>query len=208
MKGFIRQRLLEAIKSRHWKMDSYPVRVSDVVDQIGEDGKKEVDEKIKFIESLEFGDNGDKIGIWVYKSPAEIKHQPFKRRDKGSLLLVIMNDNTMTTLYWKHKREGEYDFDISIEDLLRMSKTKFYDAKTKPITIKSIKAWLNSNKPEPHKRERFKKIKLTNGVIVKYYADFNKFETLEGEPIKVDDIFDSLPGELQDKVMELLENRK
>lgn len=208
MKDFIRERLIEAIKSRHWKTDSYPVRVADVADQIGEDGKKEVDQKIKFIESLEFGDNGDKIGIWLYKSPVEIKHQPFKRRDKGSLLLAIMNDNTMTTLYWKHKREGEYDFDISVEDLLRMSKTKFYDAKTKPITIKSIKTWLNSNKPEPPKRESFKKIKLTNGVIVKYYADSNKFETLEGEPIKVDDIFDSLPGELQDKVMELLENIK
>ena len=60
----------------------------------------------------------------------------------------------------------------------------------------------SKNKPtnEPRK-EKFKKYKLSNGKIVRYYAESNKFETLEGEPIDMDAIFDSLPEEMQNDIM-------
>ncbi len=207
MKDFIRQRLIEAIKSRHWEKDSYPNRIlQSTFEDLGPEAKAVVDGKIKFLEELEFGDAGDKIGVWLYKAPTEIKHPPFKRRDKGSLLLAIMNDNTMTTLYWKHKREGEYDFDINIDELIEMSKTEFYDAQNKPITIKTIKSWKESMRPKVTKKERFKKIKLSNGQVIRYYDSSNRFETLDGQPLNVDDIFDSLPEDLQNKVMELMES--
>ena len=51
------------------------------------------------------------------------------------------------------------------------------------------------------KVERFKKYKLTNGMVVRYYADSNRFETLDGKAIEMDDIFDALPDEMQNMVL-------
>jgi len=51
------------------------------------------------------------------------------------------------------------------------------------------------------KQERFKKYKLPSGDIVRYYADSNRFETIEGEPIDMDEIFDHLPEEMQNNIL-------
>lgn len=217
MKDFIRQRLIEAIKSRHWKEDSWPDRIwlSNFGD-LGPEHKAELNKRVKFLESLEFGKN-DKIGIWLYESPVLIKHKPYTPKDKGTHLLAIMNGNTMTTIYWKHIREGEYTLDIDYNELVELSQSKFYDPDYMPIDIGTIEMFRESKrqskskvkgstpKPNPNK---FKKLKLNNGQVIKYYQNTNKFETLEGQPIKIDDIFDELPAELQDRVMELLENRR
>jgi len=37
-------------------------------------------------------------------------------------------------------------------------------------------------------------------MVVRYYEDSNRFETLEGKAIETDDIFDALPEEMQNKV--------
>lgn len=196
MKDFIRQRLIEAIKSRHWNQDSYPTRIlNSTFEELGPEAKKIVDDKIKTLESLEFGNDGDKIGVWLYKAPTEIKHPPFQRRDKGNLLLAIVNDNNMSTLYWKHRMEGEYDMSISIENLIEFSKTDFYDPINKPITIKRLNAWYSSKKQPKIKRETFKKINLTNKSKVNYYEDSNRFETPEGDKINIEDVFGSLPND-------------
>ena len=214
MKDFIRLRLLEAIKSNHWKVDSYPNRIEDsTFKDLGEEAKAEVDNRIKFIESLEFDESGSqKIGIWVYDANKMILHPPFTERDKGRYLLAIINNNNMTTLYWKHKFEGQYDYDITYAELLEFSESEYYDKETKPVSIKNLIAWKKSKKqgeqPIAPNVNKFKKIKLSDGTIVKYYEALNKFETLEGQPINVDDILDKLPEDLQNKVIELLENRK
>lgn len=209
MKKFIRNRLLEAIKTRHWKVDSYPERIEQsTFKTLDYKHKNIVDNNIKKLESLEFGNDKDKIGVWLYKAPLQIKHPPFKDRDKGYLLLAIVNDNEMTTLYWKHRKEGEYDMSIDLDKLIEFSESEFYDPVKKPITIKNIKAWKGSLEEPKKTKESFKKLKLSNGDIIRYYKNSNKFETLDGEPIKVDDIFDELPTQLQDKVMELLEQSR
>jgi len=199
MKDFIRQRLLEAIKSTHWIKDSYPTRIlNSTFSELGDEAKSEVDKRIKFIESLEFSEQKpQKIGIWVYKAPVEIKHPPFEKRDKGYLLLAIVNNNNMTTLYWKHKKEGEYDFSIDYDDLVRFSESEYYDSQNNPITIANIKKWYQSQvSPSDNiKRETFKKINLANNAKVKYYEDSNKFETIEGNQIDIKDIFNLIPDE-------------
>jgi hypothetical protein len=214
MKDFIRLRLLEAIKSKHWTLDSYPNRIENsTFKDLGEEAKAEVDNRIKFIESLEFDQSGSqKIGIWVYDANKMILHPPFTERDKGRYLLAIINDNNMTTLYWKHKFEGQYDYDITYAELVEFSESEYYNKETKPVSIKNLKLWKKSKKqgedvPAPNVN-KFKKIKLSDGTIIKYYEVINKFETLEGQPISVDDILDKLPEDLQNKVIELLENRK
>jgi hypothetical protein len=224
MKDFIRLRLLEAIKSNHWKK-KYEIRVENsTFKDLGEEAKAEVDNRIKLIESLEFDKSGSqKIGIWLYDANKMILYPPFDKNDKGRYLLAIINNNNMTTLYWKHIFEGQYDYDITYDELVEFSgcqliknkwlcESEYYDKETKPVSIKNLKVWKNSNKgdeptPAPNVN-KFKKIKLSDGTTVKYYELLNKFETLEGQPISVDDILDKLPEDLQNKVIELLENRK
>jgi hypothetical protein len=219
MKDFIRLRLLEAIKSNHWKVDSYPNRIEDsTFKDLGEKAKAELDNRIKFIEKLEFDESGSqKIGIWLYDANKTIYYPPFpkineKTKNKGRYLLAIINDNNMTTLYWKHKFEGQYDYDITYDELVEFSESEYYNKETKPVSIKNLRLWRNPKKqgediPAPNVN-KFKKIKLSDGTIIKYYEAINKFETLEGQPISVDDILDKLPEDLQNKVIELLENRK
>jgi hypothetical protein len=196
MKEFIRKRLLEAIKSNHWIDDSYPTRIIDsTFKDLGDEAKVVVDRNIKVLESLEFGNDGDKIGVWLYKAPIDIKHPPFKERDKGSLLLAIVNNNNMTTLYWKHKKEGEYDKSITLDKLIEFSKSEFYDPIDKPITIKRLLTWEKSLEEPKVKREAFKKINLSNNSKVKYYEDSNKFETIESQPINIKNVFPYLPND-------------
>ncbi len=196
MKWVIKKLLREAILSNHWKNDSYPTRIIDgTFKDLGDSAKSIVDSNIKKLESLEFGNNGDKIGVWLYKAPVDILHPPFKARDKGSLLLAIVNNNVMTTLYWKHKKEGEYDKSITIDKLIEFSDSEFYDPVKKPITIKSLLAWENSFGGDKIKRDVFKKINLTNNTKVKYYDNLNKFESFDGKPIDVKDIFSYLPSD-------------
>jgi hypothetical protein len=140
-----------------------------------------------------------------------ILHPPFTERDKGRYLLAIVNNNNMTTLYWKHKFEGQYDYDITYNELVEFSGSEYYDENAKPISIKNLMAWKKSKKqvePPAPNVNKFKKIKLVDDTIVRYYELINKFETLDGQPINVDDILDKLPEDLQNKVIELLENRK
>ena len=63
-----------------------------------------------------------------------------------------------------------------------------------PVTGEEPKA------PE-QRTDKFKKLKLPNGKVVRYYDILNKFETLDGAPIEIDTIFDALPPEMQDTVL-------
>ncbi len=51
------------------------------------------------------------------------------------------------------------------------------------------------------KKEKFKKYKLASGTVVRYYAESNRFETVNAEPIDMDDIFDHLPEEMQNNIL-------
>ena len=80
----------------------------------------------------------------------------------------------------------------------------------KKLQLKLLKIGLSlKNKPEitSPNVNKFRKIKLNNGTIIKYYDLLNKFETIDNQPIAVDSIFNELPSEIQDKVFNLLEGR-
>jgi hypothetical protein len=210
MKELIRKLLIEAIKSKHWVQDSYPTRIeTSTLKDMDPTYRAEIDKRLNFIESLEFSnEQPQKIGVWVYETPKPVMNEPFGPRDKGSILLAIINNNNMTTLYWKHKFEGQYDYDIPYKKLVEFAASDFYDAKTKPVSIKNIQDWISSTKPTkptvspPAPRtDNYKKIKLPSGRVVRYYDALTKFETLEGQPIDNNDIFDELPEDLQDKVL-------
>lgn len=213
MKGLIKTLLHEAIKSGHWTKDSYPSRIeTSSLKDMDPKHRSEIDKRLKFIETLEFSNEyPQKIGIWVYRTPTPVVHEPFQARDKGPLLLAIINNNNMTTLFWKHTLEGMYDYDIDFNDLVEFSNSEFYDGKADPITIEGLVEWEESKrvakhvnkpaKPTKPRTDKFKKIKLPSGKVVRYYEILNKFETIDGTPIDMDNIFDELPEQLQDMVL-------
>lgn len=74
------------------------------------------------------------------------------------------------------------------------------------FVIKNLESFINQKKQSTTPNmNKFKKIDLTNGQKVRYYFNANKFETLEGQPIKVDDIFDYLTPEMQELVFDRME---
>jgi hypothetical protein len=167
--------------------------------------KSIIDERIEFIKNLEFSEKTpQRLGVWLFKTPDMVIHEPYERRDRGNLLLGIINNNAMTTLYWKHKYEGDYDYSISFDELTKFVNSGYYDAQTNPISIANIKKW-TQNKDNPNiEKDTYKKIKLVDGVIVRYYSKSNKFETIDGKEIKLDDIFEKLPEDIQTAVMDSL----
>jgi hypothetical protein len=196
MRSFIIKNLREAITSSHWDNHRYEERIiKSTFKDLDDYDKNNVYKNIEILKSLEFGDNGDKIGVWLYESPVTIHYPPFREIDKGHLLLVIVNDNIMTTLFWVHKKKGEYDMSITLKKLVEFTKTEFYHPIKKPITIESIRNWYLSKKSNNSPREKYKKINLSNNIKVKYYEDSNSFETLDDEPINVKDIFEYLPND-------------
>jgi hypothetical protein len=60
---------------------------------------------------------------------------------------------------------------------------------------------------KPKAKDKFKKVKLNTGDVVKYYEQSNRFTTLDDQEINLDDVFDHLPEELQNKVIELAEGK-
>ena len=208
IKKLLRESLEEAEMSQHLKGDSYPSRITrSSFKDMDPKHKIEVDKRLNDIEGLEFAsDKPQKIGIWVYKAPEFVKHEPWTPRDKGNLLLLIVNNNNMSTLYWKHQLEGQYDYEIRYEDLMEFANSEYYDAETKPITIENIIKWKNSKNVAPPK-DKFKPLDV-KGQKVRYYRNSARFETIKGEPIKLEDIFDDLPEDIQNEVLDNLNENK
>lgn len=66
--------------------------------------------------------------------------------------------------------------------------------------IKDLPSYLKSRESAPSK-DKFKKLKLDNGEVVKFYEDTLRFESLDGKPLDIDVIFDYLPEDLQNKIL-------
>ena len=97
--------------------------------------------------------------------------------------------NIPFTLSWDKEKE---ELDLINKTIMRK---KNFTVGTQPVLPVGSK-----NKPTNTPREKFKKLKVGN-EIVRYYADSNRFETENGNPIDTFDIVDSLPTELQDIVL-------
>jgi hypothetical protein len=189
--------------------------------------RKEIDKRLKYIESLEFIDNDVKhVGIWAFRAPYNIKHFPFninkgKLIDQGDRLLVIIDNNEMMTLIWRHNWNVSGDWEgktytINYDDLVDYVNSGNYDPKTKPIDVKSLSKWKGDkffekeqDKPKPN-LNRFSRIKLSDGQKIRYYFNVtdvdDMFKTLDGKLLNVDDIFDELPEDIQNKL--IMENKK
>lgn len=195
MKNFIRQRLLEALVDvKHFTKKRYPERIIDILDQIGKENKKLIDKRINFIKTLEFGDRFDRdLGILIYESNKMI----YPKNDlEGDLLILVVKNNTIKTLFWNNTYKGKYEYLVTYDDLLEYINGGRYGTVKNPITIDGLRRWKRAKElPSKEKKETFKKMKLSNGEKVHFYQTSNRFETDGGEPIELSDIFNKLPSD-------------
>lgn len=107
----------------------------------------------------------------------------------GDQFWVIIRDNKVTTFMLRKA--------IQTKDVEHNKEKLMVD-----VVIKDLEKYIKekSSGPPP-KKDTYKKIKLPSGKIVRYYELSNRFETDTGTPLKLDDIFDSLPEKLQDFVI-------
>ena len=195
MKNFIRQRLLEALVDvKHFTKKRYPERIIDILDQIGKENKKLIDKRINFIKTLEFGDRFDRdLGILIYESDKMI----YPKNDlEGDLLILVVKNNTIKTLFWNNTYKGKYEYLVTYDDLLEYINGGRYGTVKNPITIDGLRRWKRAKElPSKEKKETFKKMKLSNGDKVHFYQTSNRFETDGGEPIELSNIFNELPSD-------------
>jgi hypothetical protein len=201
--------IFEAEETYHFKNDSYPEDIifstlQDIEKETGQKIKDEIDRRLNLLREIEFEKNGDKIGIWLYVAPKPIKYPPFGQKDIGDKLLVIVQDNKLLTMYWKHKFEGQYDYGIKFDDLIDFANSSYYDPIKKPFNIKRFNAWKESLKKKTNKREKYKVIKLSNGEKIKFFPETISFEKMNGEKVELDNVFDLLPKDLQEKIYEVI----
>jgi hypothetical protein len=198
MRNLIIEALIEAVKSPHWKRDSYPVRILDSsFRDLPKEYKEELDKRVEILESMEFDtEANDNIGVWLYTAPKTIYYPPFRKIDKGHLLLAIIKGNNLVTLFWKHMKGGDYDYDITFEKLVEFTKSPYYDKTTAPINIKNIKRWESGNNQPQTKQPTYKKIKTKSGVILKYYRETKELRDLQDNMINVDDVYNDLPDDI------------
>lgn len=191
--------------------------------------KPEIDKRLDFIKSIEFNQNESKnICVWLYTTPKDVRYWPHGNINYGKNLAVIIDKNRMATLFWSKKRftTKQDNFHIWYDELQKMVNSKYYNQKTKPISIKSVLKWREENpgntytnkKMERKKKEKdelakqkhlskFRKEKLTDGTMIKWYFNANRVTTMDNKELNIDDIYDRLPEEILNKIVDLLENK-
>jgi len=215
IKQLLREGLDEAIKNQpHWGERYNERMLQATIKDMDPKHKLEIDKRIKFIESLEFDPNDEnRVGIWLYKTGDFVKHHPWKDRDKGKYLFLIVKENIIKTFFWKHEMQGLSEIKIIYSDLVELSKSDNYNPQTKPISKKSIEKWINVKNtpqnvnPDEMKFKSHKDLMAGEGNHIWYVADKKNFivrtvnnDKKTGNPktYQVDDVLEVLPKDIQD----------
>jgi hypothetical protein len=109
----------------------------------------------------------------------------------GDQLWVVVRENKATTVMLRKS--------IQTRDINHNKEKLMVDE-----IIRDLPTYLNNktqSQPQTNK-ERFKKIKLLSGDVIRFYDEPIKFQTLDGKDIDIDDVFDNLPEELQNKIID------
>jgi len=97
----------------------------------------------------------------------------------GNEFWVIVRGNDISTLMLRRK--------------LQLKNTKVAkDSLNVDIIIYDINNYIEDAKRHKISKNKYKKIKLTNGEIIRFYPEMNKFENEYGQEVNLDDILDFL----------------
>lgn len=113
----------------------------------------------------------------------------------GNQVWAIVRGNDVTTVMLRKEVQTADDeknkFSLDVDDIIK-NLPSYIQKMTKQASVTP--------------KEKFRKIRLNNGNIIRYYEDQNRFETVNGEVIDSYEIFEELPEDIQDKVLELSES--
>ena len=121
-------------------------------------------------------------------------------------MLTIQWQNTDDLMTLRGGKFGKPKYIVSVENLLKNGISILNDENIVNLALypRPKKNTPPKVKPQPEKAEKYKKLKLTNGTEVRYYSNSNKFETISGEPLDVDSVYELLTPEMQDIVINAL----
>ena len=100
-------------------------------------------------------------------------------KSKGNEFWVVVRGDVISTLMLS--RKSQFKNTAVAKDKLDVDEIIF-----------NIEKYLLDSTQHKERNIKFKKIKLTNGKIIKFYPEINKFEDIRGEEINLDDILDYL----------------
>lgn len=182
------------------------------------DSVQDIFDKIKFIKKLQVNVtpkklDGDGCIIIVISVGAgsggniwgKILDGVIKPSTNGGSLVTIQWQNPEDLSSLRQGSNGPPKYVIDVNYLIKNNITVIDDNTIDDVaTYPKKQKKLDSDTLKKIQDEKFKKIKLTNGSIVKYFPSVNKFKTMGDVDIKTDDIFDLLDQELQDTVLDNL----
>jgi hypothetical protein len=225
MKGYIQKLLKEALNEANFgehSVDRFKERFSEFSDEdIPQSVKQGIIKNLDTIEATDFPTNKS-YGVMLGSIPVNKESQYYKAyletvkdgntMGKGGSYYSIMGDkkriikDSTGNQFWVVIRNNEVTTFMLRKDVQTNDANYNIEKLRVDNVIKNLPEFVKRKAPAPVNNTRFKKIKLSDGTTIRHYEALNKFETLQGQPIKVDDIFDSLPEDLQSKVMELMES--
>lgn len=178
---------------------------------------REILQKINFVKNtlvlntdIELNEKkNENITLLIYFSPNKLNYGGNIWGDSLTAICKPDGDGgTALTIEWQNKvkdlaslkggSQGIPKYVISVDYLIKKGITEINKDNIEEISLYYKKDKSTDDTP---KKETYKKIKLTDDRVVRYYEGTKKFETLEGEPIDTFDIIEFLPKELQDAVL-------
>lgn len=178
---------------------------------------REILQKINFVKNtlvlntdIELNEKkNENITLLIYFSPNKLNYGGNIWGDSLTAICKPDSDGgTALTIEWQNKvkdlaslkggSQGIPKYVISVDYLIKKGITEINKDNIEEISLYYKKDKSTDDTP---KKETYKKIKLTDDRVVRYYEGTKKFETLEGEPIDTFDIIEFLPKELQDAVL-------
>lgn len=100
-------------------------------------------------------------------------------KSKGNEFWAVVRENKINTIMLSSK--SQFKNTAATKDRLDVDEIIF-----------NIEKYLLDSIQHKERNIKFKKIKLTNGKIIKFYPEINKFEDIRGKEINLDNILDYL----------------
>jgi hypothetical protein len=209
--NYIRGLLREALETSH-SLDRFNDRFMKLNDGDITDGEKNrITKNLEHIKRYDFPENqsfGILLGEFNIKEFNPKRHWKVgvvKKRDVmyysikdkdglksvGNQIWAIVRDNEIVTIMFR--RSSQDGTSKRLMDFLEVDKI---------IRIKNFSKYKGDIEFKPVKKRKFKKVNIEGYGEVKYYEDRNEFITKDGKILDIYDIFDNLPDNIKNKVLD------
>jgi len=198
MKTLIKKLLRENLIKEYYVTSSELKNLENELDKLFQEVGIDVEFTRHFLDRVNDERNKKEITIDELRNIFKAIYVQYKEelvKYKDGFEAVFKNNPTDINIPFTISWDGEnQELDLINKTIMRK---KNFSTSNKILYVTGKEPKINS----PIKREKFKKYKLPNGNIIKYYPEINKIESDNNELINIDDIFDYLPEELQNTIL-------